>query len=88
LVADVKVEVAPSARAFNILTDTTGIIDPKQPIYNIRGSYTAYQCWNLASATPGQFPPGKSCSSSNVTWVMHTKSTPRDDSARLVAGRQ
>lgn len=67
LVADVKVEVAPSARAFNILTDTTGIIDPKQPIYNIRGSYTAYQCWNLASATPGQFPPGKSCSSSNVT---------------------
>jgi len=23
-----------------------------------------------------------------VTWVMHTKSTPRDDSARLVAGRQ
>jgi hypothetical protein len=22
------------------------------------------------------------------TWVMHTKSTPRDDSARLVAGRQ
>jgi hypothetical protein len=24
----------------------------------------------------------------DVTWVMHTKSTPRDDSARLVAGRQ
>jgi transposase len=24
----------------------------------------------------------------HVTWVMHTKSTPRDDSARLVAGRQ
>jgi hypothetical protein len=23
-----------------------------------------------------------------ATWVMHTKSTPRDDSARLVAGRQ
>jgi hypothetical protein len=67
LVADVKVEVAPSARPFNILTDTTGIIDPKQPIYNIRGSYTAYQCWNPASATPGQFPPGKNCSSSEVS---------------------
>jgi hypothetical protein len=67
LVADVKVEVAPSSRPFNILTDTTGIIDPKQPIYNIRGSYTTYQCWNLASANPGQFPPGKSCNSSNVT---------------------
>jgi hypothetical protein len=67
LVADVKVEVAPSARAFSILTDSTGIIDPKQPIYNIRGSYTAYQCVNPASATPGQFPAGKNCNSSDVT---------------------
>jgi hypothetical protein len=67
LVTEIKLEVAPSARAFNILTDTTGIIDPKQPIYNIRGSYAAYSCWNLASANPGQFPPGKSCSRSDVS---------------------
>ena len=57
LVADVKIEVAPGSRPFNILTDTTGIIDPKQPIYNIRGSYSFYQCVNPANATPGQFPP-------------------------------
>jgi hypothetical protein len=66
LVANVKIEVAPSARAFNILTDTTGVIDPKYPIYNVRGSYTAYQCVNPAVATPGQFPPGKNCNSSDV----------------------
>jgi hypothetical protein len=67
LVADVKIEVAPSARPFNINTDSTGIIDPKQPIYNVRGSYTYYQCVNPASATPGQFPPGKNCNSSDVS---------------------
>jgi len=67
LVADVKIEVAPKARPFNINTDTTGIIDPSQPIYNVRGSYTFYQCINPAFATPGQFPAGKNCNTSDVT---------------------
>lgn len=67
LVTEVKIELSPSARAFNILTDSTGIIDPKQPIYNIRGNYAAYQCVNPASATPGQFPAGKNCNRSDVS---------------------
>jgi hypothetical protein len=65
--ADVKIQVALGARPFNILTDSTGIIDSERPIYNVRGSYTAYQCMNPASATPDQFPAGKNCNSSDVT---------------------
>ena len=67
LVSDVKLQVAPSSRRFNILTDTTGIIDPKQPIWDIRGTYTKYQCNNPATGTPGEWPIGKNCNRSDVT---------------------
>jgi hypothetical protein len=67
LVADVKIEVAPGSRPFNILTDTTGIIDPKQPIYNIRGSYSFYQCVNPAKCYSGTISARKNCNSSDVS---------------------
>jgi hypothetical protein len=72
LVADVKVEVAPNSRPFNIQTDTTGIIDPAQPIYNIRGSFTKFACMNPATGSgwpppDGQWPIGKNCTHSAVT---------------------
>jgi hypothetical protein len=71
LVTDVKIEVAPSARPFNILTDTTGIIDPKQPVYNIRGSFTKFNCMNPAAGSgwpppDGQWPIGKNCSRTDI----------------------
>ena len=49
LVTNVRVEVAPG-RTFNYSTDSghTGI-DPKQVVYDIRGSYTHYQCHQPAA---------------------------------------
>jgi hypothetical protein len=61
LVTEVKMEVAPTARPFNILTDPASDIDPKQPVYNIRGSYAQYQCNTPDSGGGGTFPIGKNC---------------------------
>lgn len=44
LVTDAKIQVAPAPRPFNIRTDSFKGVDPKQPVYDIRGSFTGYQC--------------------------------------------
>jgi hypothetical protein len=50
LVTNVRVEVAP-ARGFNPKTDAAHPgIDPKQPVFDIRGSFTHYDCRQPASA--------------------------------------
>lgn len=49
LLSSLKIEVAPSSRPFNQWTDAAPDIDPKQPVYTIRGSYIAYICY-----IPGQ----------------------------------
>ena len=57
LMGELKIEVAPNARPFNYYSDSTGDIDPKQPVYDLRGSYVSYQCFH-----PGQgYPAGKNC---------------------------
>jgi len=72
LVADVKIEVAPTPRPFNPLTDTTGIIDPRQPIYNIRGSFTKFACTSPSAGSgrsTRELRPaiGGNCNRSEVT---------------------
>ncbi len=44
LVTDVKVQVAPKGRPFNIRTDSFPQVDPSKPIYDIRGSFRHWQC--------------------------------------------
>ncbi|MBH8564358.1 hypothetical protein I8748_19570 [Nostoc sp. CENA67] len=45
LVTDLTIQVAPISRPFNMETDGKYLgIDPKQPVYDIRGSYTDYFC--------------------------------------------
>jgi hypothetical protein len=58
LVSDVKVEVAPG-RPFNILTDSFDAIDVRQPVYDIRGSFTAYQCSKIGM----MYKKGQNCNS-------------------------
>jgi hypothetical protein len=43
------------------LTDTKSAIDPKQPVYDIRGSYAKYQCMTPDSGGGGTYPIGKNC---------------------------
>jgi len=61
LVTDVKMEVAPSSRPFNIQTDPANDIDPKQPVYNIRGSYALFSCSTPGAGGGGTYPIGKNC---------------------------
>jgi hypothetical protein len=69
LVAELKIEVAPNARPFNIVTDTgsNGAIDPQQPVYNIRGTYAYYQCVTPDSGGGGTYPIGKNCTRQDIT---------------------
>jgi hypothetical protein len=64
LVTEVKIEVASSPRPFNILTDVDSAIDPKQPVYNIRGSYAGYWCKTPGAGGGGSYPIGKNCTRS------------------------
>src|SRR5258706_12797123 len=59
LVSDVVLEVAPVSRPFNIRTDTQTDIDPRQPVYNIRGSYAEYQCLHPESNGTGTNHKGR-----------------------------
>jgi hypothetical protein len=61
LVSELKLEVAPNSRPFNLTTDSTSDIDPKQPVYNIRGSYAQYQCMTPDAGGGGTYPIGKNC---------------------------
>ncbi len=61
LVSDVVLEVAPASRPFNIRTDTQTDIDPRQAVYNIRGSYKEYQCLQPESNGAGTNPKGRNC---------------------------
>jgi hypothetical protein len=64
LVTNVKVEVAPTGRPFNILTDSMSEIDPAQSVYNIRGGFTHYQCAPVSAYMQNS---GKNCSSYDGT---------------------
>jgi hypothetical protein len=44
LTSELTLEVAPGSRPYSAWTDSTPDIDPKQPVYSIRGSYVSYQC--------------------------------------------
>src|ERR1022692_1818980 len=60
LVTELKIDVAPNARPFNIDTDAnnTGDIDPRQPVYNIKGTYAHYQCFTPDAGGGGTYPIG------------------------------
>jgi hypothetical protein len=55
LVTNVKVQVAPVSHPANPGTQvlTAATIDPRQPVWDIRGSFTSYQCTALASVMAG-----------------------------------
>jgi hypothetical protein len=60
--SEVRIEVASSARPFNIVTDgSPNDIDPKQQVYNIRGSFAQYQCSTPNAGGGGTYPIGKNC---------------------------
>jgi hypothetical protein len=61
LESDVKIEVAASSRPYNSWTDSTPDIDPKQPVYSIRGAFSAYQCMLPGSGGGDSYPIGKNC---------------------------
>lgn len=61
LISDLKIEVAPSGRPYNAWTDSTPDIDPKQPVYALRGSYVSYQCTHPAQGGGFGLPAGKNC---------------------------
>jgi hypothetical protein len=67
LVTDVKLDVASSARPYNALTDSTSAIDPKQPVYDIQGSYAQYQCMTPGSGGGGTYSIGKNCTRRDVS---------------------
>jgi len=51
LVTNVKVQVAPISHPPNEITKeiTAGNIDPREPIWDIRGSFTSYRCFALST---------------------------------------
>ncbi len=51
LVTNVQVQVAPVSHPPNLITReiTAARIDPREPVWDIRGSFTSYQCTALAS---------------------------------------
>ena len=57
-VADVKVQVAPSGRPFNVSTEPYADIDPAEPVFNIRGSFVLEFCVPLDGSI---VKPGKNC---------------------------
>lgn len=60
LIADLTVQVG-SPRAYNFNQDSAATgIDARQPVYDIRGSYTRYQCAPL-SAEPNDFAKTHNC---------------------------
>ncbi len=61
LISGLKIQVAPSSRPFNSWTDSVPDIDPNQPVYSIRGSYTAYTCYIPGQGGAFGFPMGKNC---------------------------
>jgi hypothetical protein len=61
LTSELTIEVAPSSRPFNAWTDSTPDIDPKQPVYSIRGSYVSYQCSHPSVNGGFGLPAGKNC---------------------------
>ncbi len=58
--SDVKVQVAPKGRLFNIRTDSFPQVDPSKPIYDIRGSYRSWQCSSKHSLEWDNHP-GSNC---------------------------
>ena len=68
LAENVQVEIG-KGRPFNIVQDiNTQEIDPSQPVYPIRGSYTQYQCSNVYPKDPWHsiYTAGKNCDIYNV----------------------
>jgi len=61
LISDLKVDVAGSSRPYNAWTDSTPDIDPKQPVYAIKGSYSLYQCMHPGQGGGNSYPIGKNC---------------------------
>jgi hypothetical protein len=59
LYSEVQLEVAPTPRPFNPRTDWMRDIDPKRPVYNVRGSFAKYQCSRPGSNGPASYPAGK-----------------------------
>jgi hypothetical protein len=63
LVSDVKVEVS-KGRPFNARTDSMAGIDPVQPVFDIRGSFTGYLCEPLGKMIGAKMygpAAGKNC---------------------------
>jgi hypothetical protein len=60
LVNNVKVQVAPKGRPFNMRTDSWPGVDPSQPIYDIRGSFRNYQC-SAKNSLSWENHPGQAC---------------------------
>ena len=58
LATDINIDVAPKPRRFNVATDSFSGIDPSQPVFDIRGSYTRYQCSKPDSTLA---PKGRNC---------------------------
>jgi hypothetical protein len=63
LVSDVKVEIGAS-RPFNMATDSFTDVDPRKPVFPIRGSFWSYYCGPLGAINGA---PGKNCASANET---------------------
>ena len=61
LISDLKIDVAASSRPYLAWTDSTPDIDPKQPVYSIRGSYAIYQCMHPGQGGGDSYPFGKNC---------------------------
>lgn len=59
-VADVKVEVAPKGRPFNVLTDSVPDIDVSALVFNIRGGFTQNYC-TLVGGNGQYSNAGKNC---------------------------
>jgi hypothetical protein len=55
LITGLKLQVAPVSHPANqvIREITASDLDPREPVWDIRGSYTAYRCFPLSSLTAG-----------------------------------
>ena len=60
LVTNVKVQIAPKGRPFNIVTDSWSGIDPSQLVYDIRGSFRNWQC-SAKNSLAWENNPGSAC---------------------------
>jgi hypothetical protein len=63
LITDVKVQVASVSHAPNQLVKeiTAARMDPREPVWDIRGSFTIYRCFSLGTVAPNDFARTHNC---------------------------